>query len=317
MDYLNPGGVREELVDEMNLRLPDPLIPAGGPSENEPLGEARARAAAAHVLRVWLPRALEAQGMMDSAERLRQAGGPGEMRIAAVRNWQETRHLGGNAGLDALRECSLRSLSMSGWALSLEQGNPLRRRWRRGRLGEEAAAAGQAMAEVLRETGAEPSLETIYRELLELVDRTGQQSPPYVVDLMEITQVKEMEIDQFLEPNTPDALLRAAGYRSSRVLSRTGWIHGQVISPASMEELRDIAAFHLGWPGTAVQAALRNLPDPAGRSFFTTDLEAVLLVRHAHEQDIMTFIVEREQQEEATLSVRRMMDYHSQSLLGP
>lgn len=317
MDYLNPGGVREELVWEMNLRLPEPMSAGGGTDENEPLGEARARAAAGHVLGVWLPLALEVQGLGAAARHLREAGGDREVHEAATSAWEEVRGRGTSTpALAALRDCVLRGMRMAGWMLSLDQGNPLRRRWRRGRIGEEAAAAGQALAALLFEAGEPADLAEMYRELLSLLDRVPPGQPPYVVDLMTITRTGEMDIQQFLEPDTPDALVRAVLYRSARVLLRTGWTHGREAPIPSLEELRNDAARHLGRAGVMVQAAVRNLPDPGPRGGHTNDLEVILHVRHAHEPDIRSFTRERERREAEAIQMRRTAEDQSY-LQGP
>ena len=85
-------------------------------------------------------------------------------------------------------------------------------------------------------------------------------------------------------------------------------IHGEEGKPlASWAQLIALAKQHVIRPGVSVQIALRNLPNgnlPNGNpptgwpeagpwKHFLKDLEALIVVRHAHEPDIRTAMVDR------------------------
>ena len=87
---------------------------------------------------------------------------------------------------------------------------------------------------------------------------------------------------------------RTRPHGGGRITSMAAVVHGRERKVDSWLQLALVARRDMGKPGVSVQLALRNLPEEYPGAGFTTDLEALIVVRHAHEPDIRTAIVERE-----------------------
>ena len=162
--------VLEAIREEVQRRMPRNLREPGGPGENcgedEELEVRRARAAAMHLLRDWMPRVLALQGPRELAELVNRQ--PWEWNNAAGRSIEVSRKSNELKAHWLAREMCLKASVAAVTADSgMRRGVPGRRASQRDFIGREIGDAAQALLEAHEEAGLRLDLKRELEILLE------------------------------------------------------------------------------------------------------------------------------------------------------